>query len=258
MLADDETPAPTGRAGQQPGGAEVAVADPHGGRLGPPQDGRGEGPLLGVGVLARDGVHHQPARRLEQHHGLPRQSPGPGPPERPQAVLGARQVAAVDHPHPVPRHRVRTTRCQSRDDRAESGGGVPHQGRPESGLGACDLGVHRLARHPEISRPLADGGVQGRLDAAHDQPHQIDELREQQLAGVLPLGVFGEQGIDGLGREGMLERRTGHHADRGFGREPIEHLAEEHGRPSVSGRTTGATNRLRLPSACTQGWSKVA
>ncbi|WP_157506806.1 hypothetical protein [Gemmata obscuriglobus] len=168
-------------------------------------------------------------------------------------MLGSRQVAPVDDPHTVPRHRLLGGRAEGRDDRSESGGGVPHQGGPQTWLGAGNLGVHRLAGHPEFGRPLADGGVERRLDAADDQPHQIDQLGEEQLAGVLPLGVLGEQLVHGLSRKGVLERRSGHDADRGLGREPIEHLTEEHGRPSVRGRTPIVTNRLRPPTSCTQG-----
>jgi uncharacterized protein (TIGR03067 family) len=41
-----------------------------------------------------------------------------------------------------------------------------------------------------------------------------------------------------------------------LGCEPVEDLAEEHRRSSVSGRTTVATNRLRPPTPCTQGWDE--
>ena len=132
----------------------------------------------------------------------------------------------------------------------------PSKAAPSVGSVRAILAYTALPGDPEVGRPLADGRVQGRLDPTGDQAHQVDELGGQEVAGVLADGMLGEQVVHGLGREGVLERRTGHDADRGFGREPIEHVAEEHGRPSVSGRSALTTNRLRQTAGMYTGMAR--
>ena len=81
--------------------AEVAVGQPQVTRLNLGDDLVQQGAFLGVAVLAADDVGDQPAGRLEDGQALPRQGGGGLVPGLGQAVLGAREVVAVEDAHAV-------------------------------------------------------------------------------------------------------------------------------------------------------------
>ena len=103
--------------------------------------------------------------------------------------------------------------AHGRDDRPEGAGGVPDQFRREARLGAVELVVDGPERDAERLGVGLVGGVDGGLDVADDGAHQVHDRGEQQGAGVLPLGGLLEQGVDGLGGQGVLQGGTGHDGD---------------------------------------------
>ena len=93
-------------AEDEPRRAEVAVGDPQVAGLDPRQHRIDQGPLLGVGVLARDHIDDQHGGRVEDHQRLARQGGGAGRAGRREAVFGPGQVVAVEDLGAVARDRL--------------------------------------------------------------------------------------------------------------------------------------------------------
>ena len=86
-----------------------------------------------------------------------------------------------------------------------------------------------------------------------------DDVGEQQVAGVLPLGDVLEEGVDGRGGQGVLQGGAGHDGDRGLLGEPLEDVAQDHGcrlpGDAVTPWKTTAYQKVLPPI---QGWVRCA
>jgi hypothetical protein len=102
--------------------------------------------------------------------------------------------------------------------------------RQTPGSSPLQLLVHGRQRGGDLTERAEIGGADGGLGAADDGAHQLDDRGEEHLAGVLTGRVFLEQAIDLGGIEGVLQQRAEHHRDGGLLDEPLEDLAEPHGR----------------------------
>ena len=229
VLTHQEAAAAGAGAEDQPRRAEVAVGDPEVAGLDPRQHLIDQGPLLGVGVLARDNIDDQHGGRVEDHQRLPRQGRGAGRAGRRDAMLGAGEVVAVEDLGAVARDRLGQGGVELTDQRRESPGVVQDEGTADAGLQPLQLLVERRERSGDLAQRSQVGGTDGGLGPADDGAHQLDHRGEEHLPGVLTGRVFLEKAIDLGGIEGVLQQRAKHHRDRGLLDEPLEDLAESHG-----------------------------
>jgi hypothetical protein len=72
------------------------------------------------------------------------------------------------------------------------------------------------------------------LHATDDQAHDIDDGREQQLALILGMGMLFEEGIDGLGIQGVFQQGAHHHTDGAFGHEAFDDFTQNRTRRGSS------------------------
>ena len=128
-----------------------------------------QGPLLGVGVLARDDIDDQHGGRVEDHQRLPRQGRGAGGPRRPGAVLGAGQVVAVEDLGAVARHGLGQVGVELIDQRGEPPGIVPDEGATDARLQPLQLLVQRRQRGGDLVERGEVGGADRGLGAADDE-----------------------------------------------------------------------------------------
>ncbi|MGI8520831.1 MAG: hypothetical protein ACR2MC_09560 [Actinomycetota bacterium] len=59
----------------------------------------------------------------------------------------------------------------------------------------------------------------------------MDDVREEEVSGVLPLRVPLEQRVDGGRRQGVLQEGLGHDAHGRILDKPLKDIAVDHGRP---------------------------
>jgi len=229
VLTDDERTAPRRDAEEDGRRAEVAVGDPQVAGSDHGQELVGHRPLLGVTVLAQDDIEDQPRLGLEDDQSLPRQGPGTGGPQRLEPMLGPGQVTAIDDPGAIPRQPGRTAALHGRHDRSQGTGGVTDQRGTNAEFHPVDLLVDRLACDSQRFGVLLVGGVDRGPDAADDRAHEVDDVGEEEVPGVLTFGHALEESIHGAGRQRVLEQGLSHDRDWGILDEPLEDFTEDHG-----------------------------
>ena len=101
VLANHEKSPPAGQAKHNSRGAKVAVGHDTVPRRDGGQHFLEQGALLGVGVFAGHHLSGQIQLGIVEHQRLPRQGGRAVAAQCPQAMLRARQVVAVQHPHPI-------------------------------------------------------------------------------------------------------------------------------------------------------------
>ena len=210
------------------GRAEVAVGDPQVTRTDHGQEVVGHRPLLGMAVLAGYDIADQHPLGIEHHQGVTGQGPGAGEPEGLDPVLGAGQVVAVEDLDPIAFQPRLIPAAKLVDDGAEDRAGVLDQGGAGGRLDPVDLVVNGFLGDPQEGGHLLEGRVDRGSDAADDEAHQVNDVREQEVARVLQLGVTREQGIDRGGRQGVLQEGLHHDAHRGILDEPLKDITMDH------------------------------
>src|SRR5262249_10528705 len=147
---------------------------------------------------------------------------GPGGPQRPDAMLGAGEVVAVEDLDAVAVQPGLLPRAQLVDDRGEGRCGVANQGGAGGRLDTIDLVVDGLARDAQGRGQLLIGGIDRGSDAADDQAHEVDDTGEEQSPGILLFGEVFEQLVDDRGGQSVLQDGLDHDGDRGILDEPLE------------------------------------
>ena len=84
------------------------------------------------------------------------------------------------------------------------------QGGGDTQLQAVELVVDGLVGDGDVADAVAVGGQDRGLLAQDDGGHQLDELGEQQFAGVLLLGGAPEEVVEATGGEQALQGGAGH------------------------------------------------
>src|SRR3954447_25787135 len=100
-------------------------------------------------------------------------------------------------------------------------------------LDALEFVVQGGKRDGDAEGLVQEGGTNRREGRSDDLPHEIDDGREGQLACVLCVGLFLEQGIQRLGRQRPFQEAPRHHCEGCFFRESLEDLAQQHGFPRL-------------------------
>jgi hypothetical protein len=244
VLADDEGAVATGDPEDEVGGAEVAVRDPQILRRDGLEDLIQQRPLLGMAVLAEDGVDGQHPLGVEDDQGVTGQGRRPHRPQLLDAVLGPGQVVAIEDFGAIARQERRQGAPHGGDDRGEPLVRLADQGGGDRRLDAVDLAVESLERDADRHGVLLIGGVDRRLDAANDQAHQFHDRGEQEFACILPLGHVFEELIDDPWTEGILHRGLSHDGDGITLGEPFKDIAVDHHR--------------YLPCAVVTPWKAIA
>ncbi len=238
VLAHDETGACVLQAPQHRAGAVVPVGDPQLPRPCAFQQRRHPGALARVRVLAGHQVHHQATIRVVCHQRVPRQRRTAQGAQGQQALLAARQVVAVQHPH-LPAGQA-GRRAQLRHHRRQPLGAAANEGTQHAGFGVVDLVIQGRQRHRQ-RRHLARCRVQGRAQAQRHQRGQLDHGREQQLTRILPLPMRLEHLVHPARRQRVLQRQARHHARR---RVPLKPLQNQ--RPHRTNRNRTLAHPLKL------------
>jgi hypothetical protein len=101
-------------------------------------------------------------------------------------------------------------------------GSTIDQGGGDAQFHAIELVVDGLVGDGDAADALAVGGQDGGLLWQDDSGHQLDQLREEQLPGVLLLGRGTEQLVQTLGGEQALQAGTGHDTEGGVLYEGLE------------------------------------
>src|SRR4051812_17320160 len=154
--------------------------------------------------------------------------PGSGASQAARNSTGRRSVAerwlpsAVEDADPVAGQPGRPAGVQGVDDRGQTGGGVADQGRRDARLHAVELVVDRLIGDGDLADALAVSGADRRLLPQDDRGHQLDELRAEELPGVLLPGGVTEQFVEAFAGEEALQGGTSHHTERGVLDEGLE------------------------------------
>src|SRR5512135_1336146 len=164
---------------------------------------------------------------------MARQGPGPEGAQLLDPVLCPGQVIAVEDLDPVAGQPSRSLAAHRHDDRIQGPGRVADQFGRQPRFQAFELVVDGPQRDAEGLGLGPVGGVDGGLDLGDDRPHPIHDRGEQQGAGVLSLGGLLEQGVDRLGREGVLQGGTGHDRDGALPGESLEDIVQDHGAASL-------------------------
>ena len=228
MLADDEGRIAPRDPEEEIRRAEVPVLDPEVPRSDDLQDLTQQRALLRVAVLAEDDVDGQHSLRVEHDQRLAGQGAGADDPQLLDSVLGAREMVAVEEPDVIARQQGGTGPAHRINDRCQSGAIGPDQGRRCDRFGAVDLAVERLDGNGEGLSLVPVSGVDGGLDAAHDEAHQIHDRGEEELLGVLLIGDVFKQLVQRPRVEGILQQASGHDGQGGILGEPLEDVAEDH------------------------------
>ncbi len=170
--------------------AEVAVRYPHvpGPDLG--QDVVQQRPLLGMAVLTRDQVRDQHQCRLQHRQRLARQGRGRLVACLPEAMFRGGEVVAVQDAHAVARHGLGQQAAEVAEYRLQPLRGVAHQFRGDLTFDAAQLVVHGGEGHGDVDHAGLVGGTDAGLHVRDHQAHQVHHGREEQVAGVLRLGVL--------------------------------------------------------------------
>jgi hypothetical protein len=192
---------------------EVAVGDPQLLRLRTLQQRPRHRTLLGVGILARHDVRHQPAVGVVHHQRVARQRRTPVAPQGRQALLAGRQMIAVEHPQ-LPSRQARRE-AQRFDHRQQSLCTLLHQPTQDRRLGASHLVVQRRNRYRQLHCLLRRRVQRGPQPQRH-QRGELDHRRKQQFAWVLPLAGLLEHLVDPACGHGVFQRQAHHHAQRGM------------------------------------------
>src|SRR5262249_48710891 len=134
--------------------------------------------------------------------------------------LGAVEVGAVEDAHLVTRPAGHGGGAGGVQQRQQATGPVADQGGGEGGLGAADLAVQGLGGGGGGGggagpvRPGGggsgggggrEGGEDGAAAAGDDLQQQPEDRADGEPAGVLGVGVLGEEALEAVGGEGPLE-----------------------------------------------------
>jgi hypothetical protein len=229
VLTDHERTLPRGDPEQEAGGAEVAVGDPKILRRDRVHDLIQQRPFLSMAVFAEYDIGGQHPLRFEDDQGVTGQGPGPHRPQFLDPVLGLGQVVAVEDLGAIAGQKRRHAGSHGRADGPEPLGRRPDHGCGDGRLDAFDLTVQRGERGGEGHGVLGVSGVDGGLDAADDHAHQFDDRREQQFAGVLPVGEVFEELVEDARIESILHQGLRHDGDGIALGKSFERFAVNHG-----------------------------
>ena len=130
------------------------------------------------------------------------------------------------------------------DERGEGRAGVADESGADGRLDAIDLVVNGLAGDSQGRRHLLEGGIDRGPDGADDQAHEVDDVGEEQVARVLPIGVVLEQLVDGGRGQGILQDGLSHDRHRGILDKPLKNVAKDHDRLLASKSLTPLSARL--------------
>jgi hypothetical protein len=230
VLTDQEVTPTLDHTEDPPRAAEVPIGDPEVVGRDPWEHRVDQGPLLGIGVLARHDVADQHRRRVEHDQGLPRQRGGAGRAGRRRAMLGPGQVVAIEDPCPVAGHGLgERTAVEALHDRRQPVVGLEDEAAADGRLDPLKLGVDGRQRSHQLVERGEVGGADGRMDLGDDSEHQLDHRGEEQLAGALGLGRVVKEPIELRGIQGALQQGAEHDGDGAGLEEAFEERTQLHG-----------------------------
>ena len=244
MLPDQEAAATGEDSKEQPRRAEVAVGDPQVAGLDSRQHLVNQRPLLGVGVLAGHDVNDQHRGRVKDHQRLPRQGGGASGPGRRNPMLGSGQVVAVKDLGAIARHRSRQDGVEFTDEWLQPAGRVPDQSAADARFDSFELFVNGRQRRGDLAERGEVSGANRGLDPEDDGGHQVDDRREEQLAGVLIGGLALEEAVQLARVQSAFQQRAIHHGNWCLLEKSLEGLAKLHSRrpcePNLSSYQTAS------------------
>jgi hypothetical protein len=137
-------------------------------------------------------------------------------------------VVAVEDAQLVAGQQRGGRRAQRGQEGADLIGGVTEQGTADGGLGAAQLLVQGLGGDgdPLVPGGSAVGGVDGGAPAQDDVGEQVHRGGEEQLLGLLRLGVAFKQRVEFGRGEDVFQKGASQDAERGLPNEPLQHGRE--------------------------------
>jgi len=100
--------------------------------------------------------------------------------------------------------------------------------RDTTGRDSAKFVVHRLDRHTDFVRLSSIGGVNRRMNLAHDRGHHVGDGGKKQFATSLLQSGFVEHRIQPLGRKHVFQGRSNHDTHRRLFFKPFNNVSQDH------------------------------
>jgi hypothetical protein len=128
-----------------------------------------------------------------------------------QRWFGGGQVIAVEDAHPVAGDDFRQHAAEMLDNRPQTAGRVADQFGGDGVFDALQLVVDGGKRDRDVNDLVHISSADGVVSAGDDHTHQIDDIRKQQFASVLLVGLTLEQLVQLFGTERAFKDGARHH-----------------------------------------------
>ena len=106
-----------------------------------------------------------------------------------------------------------------------------HQGCGDGGLGVIEFVIQGLEAGPDPGGVGLVGSMVGALDATDDQAGEIDQGGEQEFMGVLASSGVGEELVECLGSQGVLQGAAEHDGQGAAVGKALKDFPQEHDSP---------------------------
>jgi hypothetical protein len=131
-------------------------------------------------------------------------------------VLGPGQDVAVEDPDRISLDRLGHQAAAGDDEQACPQGGATEDLLGEGQFHALELAVEGRDRGDERELAPEEGGAWRGPVSAGDIEHDLDEVGQGELAGILLLSDLGEELVEGSAGEDPVQGDSGHDSGRGI------------------------------------------
>jgi Kef-type K+ transport system membrane component KefB len=206
--ADQEERVCPGDAEQKGPNAKVAIRNPE--LAGLDEHLTEQRPFLRMSVLLKNQVEDQAANRLVDWQRHARQGPRKSRTQNGNAMVCPGQDVAVKDSRSITWDWLRRKIPSGGDQLAGSTGSFPHNGSRYAGFHSSQLAVESGKRSHQGKLTLLECRAGRTPKAARNITHNLNEMTEQELSGVLTLGNFVDDGLDGSAFYHPIQRDAGH------------------------------------------------
>jgi hypothetical protein len=180
-----------------------------------------------VGILFEDQVEDQPAGRFVDRQRHPGQAGRPGRAQGDDAMLGPGHDVAIEDPGRVPRYRLGQQATAGDDELTCPHGGAAEDRLRDGQSHAIELAVEGRDRGDQRQVPPQEGGPWRGPVPAGDIEHDLDEVGQGQLAGILVPGDLLEEFVQGRAVDDPVQSDSGHDSGRGVFDEGVEDCGQD-------------------------------
>jgi hypothetical protein len=213
MPADQEERIPPRDPEHQRAYAKVAVHDPE--LAGLDIDPAHQRSLLAVGILLEDQVEDQSAGGLVDRQRPAGQAGRPGGAQGLDPMLGPGQDVAIEDPHRISLNGLGHQATAGDEELACPQGGAADDRLGDGQFHTVELAVEGRERGHEREIAPQESGTRRRSVAAGDIEHDLDEMGQGQLAGILVLGDLVKEFVEGSAVDDPVQCDSGHDSGRG-------------------------------------------